>query len=128
MDMNMNEYLEVINGNDTYRTIAKYLLKDKTVGIGWTDEESTHYDIIFTLGLNLKCGSFQRGIKADYLYVSIIDHTSYAFKTDSIKIGDYVVEKLRMPNTCGYKINELINGIIIEINKIKEFEGGKING
>lgn len=125
MDMNMNEYLEVINGNDTYRTIAKYLLKEKTVGIGWTDEESTHYDIIFTLGLNLKCGSFQRGLKQDYLYIGIIDKISYGFRTDSTKENGYIKEKLRMNNTSGDKVSDLINGIIIEINKIKEFEGEK---
>ena len=118
--MNYNEYNEVINGEGTYSAIAETLIKDGTVGIGWTDDDSTHLDIIFKLGLNVKCGTFQRGIKADYLYVSIIDHTSYAFKADSIKIGDYVVEKLRMPNTCGYKVNELINGIIKELIERKQ--------
>ena len=84
--MNYNQYDEVINGESTFKEIAKLLKEDKTVGIGWTDEIFTHYDIIFKLGLNQKSGIFQRGIKADYLYVSIIDHTSYAFVPDTIKL------------------------------------------
>ena len=47
--MNVDEYGEVINGKDTYFEIAKHLMKGESVGIGWTDEDSTHFDIIFTL-------------------------------------------------------------------------------
>lgn len=115
--MNYNKYNEVINGTETYKGIATGLLDNKTIGIGWTDEDSTHLDIIFKLGLNMKCGCFQRGIKANYLFVSIIDHTSYGFVLDSIKNGSYIQEKLRINNDCGNKLAELINGIILEIIK-----------
>lgn len=115
--MNYNKYNEVINGTETYKGIATGLLDNKTIGIGWTDEDSTHLDIIFKLGLNMKSGCFQRGIKANYLFVSIIDHTSYGFVPDSIKDGSYIQEKLRINNDCGNKLAELINGIILEIIK-----------
>lgn len=115
--MNYNKYNEVINGTETYKGIATDLLDNKTIGIGWTDEDSTHLDIIFKLGLNMKCGCFQRGIKANYLFVSIIDHTSYGFVPDSIKDGSYIQEKLRFNNDCGNKLAELINGIIMELIK-----------
>ena len=36
--MNVDEYGEIINGEDTYREIAKHLIKGESVGIGWTDE------------------------------------------------------------------------------------------
>lgn len=114
--MNFNKYDEIINGKETYKKIAKELLFRETIGIGWTDGESTHLDIIFKLGLNEKFGSFQRGIKQDYLFVSIIDHTSYGFRVDTIKDVGYVQEKLRMNNDTGDKLAELINGIIIEMN------------
>ena len=91
--MNRNEYLEIINGNETYETIAKELLQNKTVGIGWTDEEYTHFDIIFKLGLDIKEGSFQRGIHKEYLFVSIIDHTSYGFVPNTIKEVGYITNK-----------------------------------
>lgn len=119
--MNFNKYNEVINGEYTYKEIAKLLLENKAVGIGWTDENFTHLDIIFKLGIT-KINPFQRGIKGHYLYVSIIDHTSYAFDIENEKLGDYIQEKLRMNNECGDKLKDLINGIIEQIgNKsIKE--------
>ena len=112
--MNYNEYREVINGEETYKGIAQRLKKNKLVGIGWTDSECTHLDILFKLGFD-KFGDFQRGIRANYLVVSIIDHTSYAFSPDDIKLGTYIQEKLRFNNSCGDKIAELINGIIKEL-------------
>lgn len=113
--MNYNKYREIINGEETYKVIAQRLKENKMVGIGWTDEESTHFDILFKLEFE-KFGDFQRGIRANYLVVSIIDHTSYAFNIDDIKMGDYIQEKLRMNNSCGNKVAELINGIIKVLN------------
>ena len=112
--MNFNKYNEVINGTYTYKEIAKLLLEDKIVGIGWTDEMSTHLDIIFKLGIT-KINPFQRSIRGYYLYVSIIDHTSYAFDIENEKLGNYIQEKLRMNNECGDKLKILINGIIKQI-------------
>ena len=119
--MNVDEYGEVINGEDTYREIAKNLMEGESVGIGWTDEDSTHFDIIFTLGIK-KYGLFQRGIKANDLFVSIIGWSSYGFKTDDIKLGGYIQEKLRLSDydVTGEKVKELINGVIECLNKERE--------
>ena len=119
--MNVDEYGEVINGEDTYREIAKNLMEGESVGIGWTDENITHFDIIFTLGIK-KYGLFQRGIKANDLFVSIIGWSSYGFKTDDIKLGGYIQEKLRLSNydITGEKVKELINGVIECLNKERE--------
>ena len=121
--MNVDEYGEVINGEDTYFEIAKNLIKGESVGIGWTDEDSTHFDIIFTLGIK-KYGMFQGGIKANDLFVSIIDWSSYGFRTDDIKLGGYIQEKLRLSDydITGGKVKELINGVIECLNKEVENE------
>ena len=118
--MNIDIYGEVINGKDTYREIAKHLMNGESVGIGWTDGDSTHFDIIFTLGIN-KYGLFQRGIKFDDLFVSIIGWSSYGFKTDDIKLGGYIQEKLRLSDydILGEKVKELVNGVIEYLNKEK---------
>ena len=116
--MNQDTWGEIINGNQTFQILAKKLSEGQTVGIGWTDEKETHLDIIFKCGLDTKCGDFQRGIRQDYLFVSIIDYTSYAFVPDDIKLGTYIQEKLRMNNSCGDKLKELINGVIKELNNI----------
>lgn len=114
--MNKDIYGEVINGKETYKEIAKLLKDGKTVGIGWTDELSIHLDIIFKLGLDVKENYFQRGIKQDNLFVSIIDYTSYGFMPDTIKAVTYIQEKLDMRNETGDRLAELINGIIGELN------------
>ena len=114
--MNYNKYGEVINGKYTCYGIANELKEGDSVGIGWTDEESTHLDIIFTLGIN-KAGCFQRGIQSNYLFVSIIDYTSFGFNASTIKDNSYIKEKIRMDNECGDKVADLINGIIKELNK-----------
>ena len=119
--MNIDEYGEIINGEDTYYTIAKHLIKGESVGIGWTDEDSTHFDIIFTLGI-VKYGLFQGGIKADYLFVSILHWSNYGFRTDGVKLGGYIQEKLRLSDydITGEKVKELVNGVIECLNKERE--------
>lgn len=121
--MNIDIYGEIINGEDTYREIAKHLMNGESVGIGWTDGDSTHFDIIFTLGIK-KYGLFQRGIKANDLFVSIIDWSSYGFRTDDIKLGGYIQEKLRLSDydITGEKVKELVNGVIECLNKEVENE------
>ena len=113
--MNIDKYGEIINGELTYKQIAELLKSGDTVGIGWTDEAYTHLDIVFKLGIE-KFGNFQRGIRANYLFVSIISFTSYAFSIENEKLGGYIQEKLQMNNDCGDKLKELINGIIKELN------------
>ena len=119
--MNIDIYGEIINGEDTYREIAKHLMEGESVGIGWTDENSTHFDIIFTLGIK-KYGMFQGGIKANDLFVSILHWSSYGFRTDGIKLGGYIQEKLRLSNydITGEKVKELVNGVIECLNKERE--------
>lgn len=120
--MNYNEYGEVINGSNTYKLLSKLLYLTHSVGIGWTDNKSTHLDVILKLELNNKYGIFQRGIKQDYLFVGIIDHTCYGFSIENIKHQSYIQEKLRMNNECGEKLAELINNIIIELHKIEDLK------
>lgn len=115
--MNKNRYGEVINGKETYKEIAKLLKESKTVGIGWTDCLSAHLDIIFKLGLDVKEGFFQRGLRENYLFVSVISYTSYGFCVENgIKLGGYIQEKLNMNDDCGDELANLINGIIGELN------------
>lgn len=111
--MNIDIYGEIINGKDTYFKISKHLIKGESVGIGWTDENGTHFDIIFTLGIK-KYGIFQRGIKPNYLFVNIIDWSCYGFSVNDVKIGGYIQEKLRLSgeSIIGEKVKELVNGVI----------------
>jgi len=114
--MNYDAYSEVINGKNTFKTIAKSIKNGGTIGIGWTDERGNHLDIIFKLGINIY-GGFQRRIKDNYLFVSIIGLNSIGFLPDAPKMGDYIQEKLQIYGECGEKIKELINGVIGELRR-----------
>lgn len=114
--LELNMYGEVENSKKNYKDIADILSKNKTIGIGWTDGKDSHYDILFKYGLDYKIGTFQRGIRSDYLFISIIGWTSYGFRTDSLKDSSYIIEKLGINGEAGEKITELINGIIEELS------------
>ena len=118
--MNYDSYGEIINGEDTYKTIAKNLLDTGKCIIGWTDQGFDHRDILFTYQPK-QYGNLQRGLRWCYLYISIIDFTSMGFliemRTDNRKHKGYIMEKLRLnDNSCDNKICELVNGVIHEID------------
>ena len=116
--MNKDKYGEIINGEKTYRTVASKLKNGKSVIIGWTDEEYTHFDILFTAGAyKNKDNYLQRGLRGAELFVSIIGKGAFGFEPRTLKDRDYVSEKLNFnghPTT--YKFTELVNGVIRELN------------
>ena len=115
--MNKNKYGEVINGEQTYSMIASHLALKIPIGIAWTDELGTHYDIIFNMGVAFIEGHFQGGLRSTDLFVSIMHKTSWGFKP-TIKHGDYIQEKLGIRGETGDKLKELINGVISELLKL----------
>lgn len=115
--MNFNKYGEVINGNETYKTIAENVWLEIPTLIGWTDEIYTHYDILFTSRVD-KNGCVQGGIERYDLFVSIMRIGAFGFKTDDKKYPGYIAEKLfngRLDKSVE-KVTELINGVIKELN------------
>ena len=120
--MNKDFYGEIINGEETYKTISKQLLEGKSVIIGWTDEGFDHRDILFTYRPKNLGGCLQRGLIWCELYISIIGHNSAGFvleqSTDNTKDDSYIKEKLMLrDNSCDDKICELINGVISHLDK-----------
>ena len=116
-----NNYNEVLNDIGTYKVIASNLLQGINVFIGWTDNDSTHYDILFTYGA-LGNGGYQRGLRMTDLFVSIMSIGSFGFKTDSYKDVGYIAEKIfhgRLDKSV-VALTELINGVLNEINKEEE--------
>lgn len=122
--MNKDNYGEIINGIDTYETIAKELKSGKSIIIGWTDEEADHRDILFTLRPT-KSGNLQRGLNfSSQLYISIMSYFCIGFliesDCDNRKADSYIREKLRLgENHCDLEICELINGVIHELDKME---------
>lgn len=122
--MNFNEYNEVVNGPATYSKIATLLRNGQKVLIGWTDNEYTHYDLLFVykniqnLNRNFTNEStIQRGLNERDLFVGIIGRGCYGFGIESPKSSGYIAEKLfnDRNDSSVEKITDLINGIIKEI-------------
>lgn len=143
--MRVNEYHEVVNAPETYEQIAEVLFERKRpVFIGWTDDLSTHFDILFVyqaeaaLGQILNgtiidddlflSGSFQGGVRPTDLFVSIMRWGCFAFDVDRLDTEwGYYEEKLgqraKFGKETGEKLAELINGVkaaIVELKKKKK--------
>lgn len=116
--MNMNEYDEIVNGEKTYKKVAELLRQKIPVFIGWTDEKSTHYDILLTFEAE-SFGINQSGLKSSDLFVSVMRIGAFGFKTNSLKEPGYVAEKLfrgRLDESVE-SLTALINGIIRELKE-----------
>ena len=116
--MDKDEYDEIINGKNTYKEIANKLKHRQAVIIGWTDERSTHLDILFTYYTYKESGNYlQRGLRGNELFVSIIGIGAFSFDVNTNKkYPGYIGGKLNLTEepTCE-KLAELINGIIKEL-------------
>lgn len=117
--MNMDAYGEITNGPMTFRLIADMLRSSSSVPciIGWTDEQLTHYDILFTLS-PFQAGLLQGGMRGPgNLYVSIMRLGSFGFAVRTQSPGrltsGYVGEKLNVScKLTSQKLSELINGVM----------------
>lgn len=120
-----DEYQQVINCEETYKTIAKELMDCGKCIIGWTDQGYDHRDIMFVYKPR-KYGYIQRGLKEGYLYVGIMDFSCMGLpieygRVDNTLHPSYIMEKLRLhDNHCDNKICELINGVISQMDAIRE--------
>ena len=107
-----DSYDEVINGSNTFKSIAKYLYNNnedesRSILIGWTDEGYDHRDILFTYRV-IHTGNHQRGMRWCHFFVGIIDFTCYGFtiemKTDNRKLFQFSI--IVFVN-YGYKIENI---------------------
>ena len=113
--MKYNDYSEVINDRETYREIAENLQRCNVL-IGWTDEQGTHFDILFTKHVD-GYGTHRGGIRLTDLFISIMRRGAFSFEIEQNDThSGYYNEKLggRMGSTSE-KLAELINGVKKEL-------------
>lgn len=111
--MDYDNYEEVVNSEQTYKHIAEVLETGKSVLIGWTDNEGTHFDILFSAN-TIGFGHFQGGVKADDLFVSIMRAGAFGFETNALDThSGYYQEKLgsKVSGNTAVALSELINGV-----------------
>lgn len=112
IDVNYDKWGEVINGKETIKKIAETLAKNHTMIIGWTDEEYTHLDILFSVRPERR-GTLQRGLRWTDCFISIMGYGAFGFDYHSEYIfPGYIAEKLNLrDDSTTEKLGELINGI-----------------
>lgn len=110
--MNFDQYGEVINGGGTYRALVEELDAKNCVVIGWTDQEGTHLDILFTLSPR-KAGTLQGGVAGQGdLFVSIMRMGAFAFEIGQTSSPAYYAEKLFLSGrTTASKLADMCNTI-----------------
>lgn len=120
--MNLDEYGEVINGEATYQKIAHDVASYGSALIGWSDEEGTHFDILFTI-VNSNCfqGPISGGQNARTdIFVSILRFGAFGFELNGKwKAPGYIAGKIPLgENITTDKFADLLNGVIAEIEKM----------
>lgn len=114
--MKTDEYGEVLNHKNTYQDIAQKLKSYGRVLIGWTDEHSPHFDILFIVKPDI-AGHIQGGLRYNDLFVSIMRIGTFGFIIDKEDTHyGYIGEKLNLGNNITTeKVAELINGVKKEL-------------
>jgi hypothetical protein len=115
--MDYDTYGEVINGEKTYKGIAEEL-GSNSVLIGWTDNNGTHFDILFTLSALTYGTNIQGGVRGTDLFISIMRRGAFGFEKDHEDThAGYYDEKLGggMGSTSE-ALAELINGVKKELS------------
>ena len=117
--MKTDEYNEVINHQDTYEDIASTLESEGRVVIGWSDEQGTHFDLLFNIEVP-QFGSLQGGQRGmTDLFVTILGRGGFGFtKTETETHAGYIAGKFGGGlGSTAEKLAELINRIRKELNK-----------
>lgn len=117
--MKVDEYGEVINGQATYDEIVANLVLGRSIMIGWTDEQMSHFDILFSFRAGRYGSQIQGGLRPETdLLVSIMRVGAFGFEVNASELHPgYVGEKLFMSGTTCEKLTELINGVKKELIK-----------
>lgn len=110
--MNEDTYGEIINGEDTYREIATDLRESGRCLVGWTDQDSTHLDILFVYR-SPKYGTVQGGVQGSDLFVSIMRRGAFGFSVSEPDTAPaYYDEKLGGGlNATSIQLAALVNGV-----------------
>lgn len=114
-----DSYGDVIGTENTYKSIAKALKSGESVVIGYTDQEFSRYDVLFTYHPLRPLNNYlQRGLKWTDLFVSVLGISSFGFSISDCDINSgYIAEKLCLNNSDCTSLALLINGVIKYIVK-----------
>ena len=116
LDVTTDAYGEITNSEETYRAIAHTLDVGGSVIVGWTDEDGTHYDILF-VAFPEQFGTLQGGLRGrSDLFVGIMRKGCFGFDlTHDDTHPSYFAEKLGLSeygtSSTVAKLADLVNGV-----------------
>ena len=100
MHKSLDVFDEAENCKELYRGICSELLTSGSILIGWTDEEMSHYDILFNIKVATipnNSATFQGGIRSGNLFVSVMGKGAFSFSINNTKLDEtHVAEKLNI--------------------------------
>lgn len=118
--MKQDEYGTVVNHPETYSEITSILRTHGSIIFAWTDEQSTHLDILMAYRPR-QFGSLQRGMSTiTDLFIAVSGFGMFGFELNGIeKHSSYIGEKLNLggSNTTTDKLADLVNGICRGLEK-----------
>ena len=109
-------FADIVEGPNTYKTIAGELRQSNVCLAGWNDQDFTHHDVLFALKPR-HFGNIQGGIRPEgYLFVSVMRIGAFAFNLhrEAPLDPDYVNEKLggSLGEPVRERLTALINGVM----------------
>lgn len=112
--------MEVTNNKKLYQDITYKLAFHGACLIGWSDERGTHLDILFsTIAPFKSLGECRRGIRASYLFVSVMGVGAFGFDVSDHKTHpSYYSEKLNL-GWSSQEVADLINGVKKSLSEFK---------
>jgi len=114
----VDEFGEVKNDIETYRTIAATLASNNRAIIGWTDGAGTHLDVLFALRPpqlgRLASGNYPA---ADFLFVGISSRGCFGFRiAPRERFPTYVLQKLGLEKgETATAFTEMLNGVMVAL-------------
>lgn len=110
-------YGDVVNSSDTYKWVAIEVQRKASLIIGWTDQQGTHYDILFALPRFIENNRLQGGLSGLELFVSVVRVGCFGFeiKENADTHKNYYEEKIGLGSD---EAAELINNVRSELAKI----------
>ena len=115
-----DEYGVVANSASTYQAVAEQLRASGSVSLGWTDNASSHLDVLFVLTPVQVGPSNRMDHHPGKLFVAVAGYGMFAFaleRSHGPLHPGYLAEKLGMRYSVTTEaLADLVNGVLAEVS------------
>lgn len=120
-EFTQDEYGVVANSPDTFRAATEELRLTGAVSLGWTDNASSHLDVLLVLSPTQVGPSNRMDTRPSKLFVAVAGFGMFGFAVE--RKGDlhpsYLAEKVGMRYSVTTEaLAELVNGVVAELSAV----------